>query len=84
MGEVLHLFDGLVFRAHGGTVPISRQRDPEVVFWPSGVFVEAWGTKAKKPHIFKNNMFCWPSRRGEALHFFDGLVFRGSLRHPCQ
>ncbi len=29
------------------------QKDPEVVFWPSGI-LEAWGTKAKKPHIFKN------------------------------
>jgi hypothetical protein len=24
-----------------------------MVYWPSG-FLEAWGTKAKKPHFFKN------------------------------
>ncbi len=30
-----------------------NQRDPEVVVWPSG-FVEAWGTKAKQTHMFKN------------------------------
>ena len=29
------------------------QRDPVVVFWPS-CFLEAWGTKAKKPHMVKN------------------------------
>ncbi len=28
------------------------QRDPEVFCGPSG-FLEAWGTKAKKPHVFR-------------------------------
>ncbi len=27
------------------------QRDPEVVFWPSGL-LEAWGTNDTKPHLF--------------------------------
>jgi hypothetical protein len=30
----------------------TSQRDPEIVFGPS-VFLEAWGTKANKPHMFK-------------------------------
>ncbi len=37
------------------------QRDP-VVVWPS-VFLEAWGTKAKKPHVSRNILFFWPCRR---------------------
>ncbi len=27
------------------------QKDPVVVYWPSG-FLEAWGTKANKNHTF--------------------------------
>ncbi len=38
------------------------QRYPEVVFWPSGL-LEAWGTKANKPHISLKLMVCWPCRR---------------------
>jgi hypothetical protein len=26
-------------------------------------FLEAWGTQAKRPHIFKKIMVCWPCRR---------------------
>ena len=37
------------------------QRDPVVVYWPSG-FLEAWCTKAKKRHFFKNIMVYWPCR----------------------
>ncbi len=40
--------------------PIAQRDHPEVVFWPS-VFLEAWGTKAKKPHMFQK-CFCWPCR----------------------
>jgi hypothetical protein len=32
-----------------------RQRDSEVFFWPSG-FLEAWGTKAKQPQIFRKRV----------------------------
>ncbi len=31
------------------------QRDPAVVVWPSG-FLEAWGTKAKKPHTVQKQV----------------------------
>ncbi len=37
------------------------QRDPEVFFWPSA-FLDAWGTKAKKLHIFKNTVVFGPRR----------------------
>ncbi len=37
------------------------QRDPEVVFWPSGV-LEAWGTQAKRPHMFRKIVVVWPCR----------------------
>ena len=33
-----------------GPLKAPYQRDPEVFFWPS-VFLEAWSTKAKTPHI---------------------------------
>ncbi len=42
------------------------QRDPEAVFWPIGLW-EAWGTKAKKAHLFTGvnqrdpEAFVWPS-----------------------
>ncbi len=37
------------------------QRDPEVLYWPN-VFSDAWGTKANKPHFFRNRLFflAWP------------------------
>ncbi len=35
---------------------------PKFCCWPSG-FVEAWGTNAKKPRIFKKRVVCWPCRR---------------------
>ncbi len=38
------------------------QRDPEVFVWPSG-FLEAWGTKAKQPHMFNKILVCVPCRR---------------------
>ncbi len=38
-----------------GTKPYD-QRDPEVVVWPSG-FLEAWGTEAKRPRIFRPSNF---------------------------
>ncbi len=38
-----------------------RQRDHEVVVGPSA-FVEAWGSKAKKPYIFNKIMFWGPCR----------------------
>ena len=37
------------------------QRDPEVFVWPSG-FSEAWGAQAKKRHLFKKILICWPCR----------------------
>ena len=37
------------------------QKDPVVVYWPS-VFLEAWGTKAKKPHFFQKILVYWPCR----------------------
>ncbi len=37
------------------------QRAAKVVLWPIG-FVEAWGTKAQKPHIFLKSLVCWPCR----------------------
>ena len=37
------------------------QKDPVVVYWPS-VFLEAWGTKAKKPHFMKDILVYWPCR----------------------
>ncbi len=36
--------------------PTFFQRDPDVVCWPSG-FLEAWGARANKPHIFKKFVF---------------------------
>jgi hypothetical protein len=33
-----------------------------VVYWPSG-FLEAWGTKAKKPHFSRNILVYWPCRQ---------------------
>ncbi len=38
------------------------QKDTELGFWPSA-FLEAWGTKAKKPHILKKIMVFWPCCR---------------------
>ena len=38
-----------------GPLKAPYQRDPEVFFWPS-VFLEAWSTKAKTPHIFQNRV----------------------------
>ncbi len=40
----------------------SPQRDPVVVYWPSG-FLEAWGTNANKPHFFRTLLVLWPCRR---------------------
>ncbi len=44
-GRILKRFSGLFY-----------QKEPEVVLWPSG-FLEAWGSKAKKPHIFHTIVF---------------------------
>ncbi len=33
-----------------------KQRDPEVVFWPSG-FLEAWATEAKKDTFSQKHWF---------------------------
>ena len=38
-----------------GPLKAPYQRDPEVFFWPS-VFLEAWSTKAKTPHIFQKRV----------------------------
>ncbi len=38
------------------------RRDPGVFCWPSGV-LEAWGTKAKKQHMFRKLMVCWRCSR---------------------
>ncbi len=40
----------------------NSQRDPEVVFWPSD-FLEAWGTEANTPHIFRTCVVFGPCRR---------------------
>ncbi len=37
------------------TLAALSQRDPKVLFWPSG-FLEAWGTKAKEPHSLRKIM----------------------------
>ncbi len=37
----------------------SNQRDAEVVFWAK-CFLEAWGTKANKPHVFQKRVVFWP------------------------
>ncbi len=37
------------------------QQDPEVFFGPS-VFGEAWGTNAKKEHMFRKIIVLWPCR----------------------
>jgi hypothetical protein len=34
------------------------QRDPVMFFWPSG-FLEAWGTKANKPHFLQEHTVCF-------------------------
>jgi hypothetical protein len=39
----------------------SNQMDPEVFFGPSD-FLEAWGAKAKTPHMFMKLMVLWPCR----------------------
>ncbi len=35
-----------------------------MVYWPSG-FLEAWGTKAKKPQFSRNILFVWPCRKAK-------------------
>jgi hypothetical protein len=59
------------------------QRDPDIVFGPSGV-LEAWGTKAKKPHSFRKRMICWPCRlrRQGKKHDFHQKVRFGHLSTP--
>jgi hypothetical protein len=37
------------------------RRDPDFFCWPS-VFLEAWGTKAKKAHILQKRVVFWPCR----------------------
>ncbi len=59
------LCGGVLVTPPGATTPIhvhNDQRDPVVVYWPSG-FLEAWGTKAKKPQISRNILLAWPCRR---------------------
>ena len=57
-----------------------RQQSLIVVYWPSG-FLEAWGTKAKKPHFFRKLLVVWPCRRrrqGQKTSIFlENCVFVG-------
>jgi hypothetical protein len=51
------------------------QRDPVVVYWPSG-FLEAWGTKAKKPQFSRNVLFLLALPQGQKNSMFlDNCVF---------
>ena len=43
-----------------GPLKAPYQMDPEVFFWPS-VFLEAWSTKAKTPHIFQKRVLAMPT-----------------------
>ena len=60
--SLIRQFWRLVFFALGCCILF--QRDPELFFWRR-VLLEAWGTKAKKPHISKELVVCWPSRVAE-------------------
>ncbi len=61
------------------------QRDPEVVVWPS-VCLEAWGAKAKIPHMFQKRVVCWPLPRKAARlknHYFAENVWFSALVPGC-
>ena len=61
------------------------QRDPVVVYWPSG-FLEAWCTKAKKRHFFKNIynglLALPPSAAGPPNQYFPEQVWFFGLGTP--
>ncbi len=77
-GPICWVRRGLYPRSSGTRVVdgIIHQRYPAVVFWPS-LFWEAWGTKAKKPHIFQKQMFLLalpPKAAGPNNHCSGKLV----------
>ncbi len=58
------------------------QRDPVVVCWPSGGFLEAWGTKAKKPQLFKKRLVFGLAAARPKNQFFPEQVWFFGLGTP--
>ncbi len=62
----------------GGKLLAVSQRDPEVNFGPSD-FLEAWGAKAKKPHIFRKHVIFRPWYRRPPKTHLAKQTTSGSL-----